>query len=68
MLEKALHILEIYLAKAHKRQQEIQTDMKINQLESQYRDANLDNFNEEEMVFTDDDIDDDNSDFQEGDY
>ena len=42
--------------------------MKINRLESQYRDTNLDNFDEEEMVFTDDDIDDENPDFQEGDY
>ena len=29
---------------------------------------NLDNFDKEEMVFTDDDDDEDNPDFQEGDY
>ena len=60
---------KIYLAKAHKRQQEALTDKKINRLESQYRDMSLDNFDEEEMVFTDDEDDnEDIPDFQEGDY
>ena len=59
---------KIYLAKAHKRQQEALTDQKINRLESQYRDMSLDNFDEEEMVFSDDDENEDNPDFQEGDY
>ena len=58
---------KIYLAKSHKRQQEILTDQKINKLESQYHDTSLDNFDEEEMVFTDDDNEeDDDQDFHKG--
>ena len=61
---------QIYLAKSHKQQQEVLTHKKINRLESQYHDMSLDNFDEEEMVFTDDENgeDEDNQDFREGDY
>ena len=70
LLAKALYISwKIYLAKSHKQQQEILTDQKINKLESQYHDMSLDNFDEEEMVFTDDDNEEGNSqDFPQGDY